>query len=450
MLKINVLIIEDSSSQRRLLNTYLKEFDCNIVFAEDGDKGLRLAMSKRLDLIISDIEMPGVSGLEICKLVRENRPTAVPVILISSLSRDADIEKGFQAGASAYLSKPYKKKELLEIISDVLKKKSLRQKQHILLVDDSRAIRSLVSGGLIDSGFRVSMAANGTDALNIALDNKPDLILSDLNMPVMNGVQFCQIVKAEEKLKDIPFIVMSSNGDRGTMRWLMQLGANGYLVKPFSAVQITMLIEKFLDDHMTMIMKDQARAITERKMMLAGIMGLAKALEARDTYTGSHSETVSQVAARIAEAMSLKDEEIDAISLAGRLHDIGKIGIPDRILLKPGKLTEEEFSEIHKHPQIGYDILKHIPSLEKSMPAVLHHHEKFVGKGYPNGLNGEKIPLSARIVAVADVWHAVYSDRPYRPALSREKSLNVIRGESGKSLCPKCVDAFFSIEHTLD
>ena len=183
----------------------------------------------------------------------------------------------------------------------------------------------------------------------------------------------------------------------------------------------------------------------EQKMMLAGITSLIVALEARDYYTRGHSEAVALLVTQMAAHMNAGPEEIESLGISGRLHDIGKIGIPDSILLKPGRLNAEEFAVIQKHPVIGASILGSIPSIKPLLPVILHHHERFDGSGYPDGLKGEKILLSARMTAVADTYHALTSDRPYRRAMSQDRALEVIEEERGRQFCPECVEAFLSL-----
>ena len=440
---MRILIIEDSAGIRKLMAGHLSAMSADITEAADGTDGLARALSGSFDVILTDIDLPGESGLEICRRVKAEAP--VPVVLVSSLSSDADIERGFEAGASAYLAKPFQGQELIQCIDGVLRKNLLRKRQTILLVDDSATIRRMVSRELTEAGFHVVTAGNGMEAMAAARQKRPDMIISDLNMPQMDGIQFCRTLKADPELHGIPFVVMSANSDAGAMRHLVQLGAAAYLIKPFSGVQATILIEKLLDAHTAVILKERERIENERQMLLATIMSLTQALDARDAYTSSHSQNVAIVAEAIAREMGLSDEDLEAVAMAGRLHDIGKIGIRDTILLKPGSLTDEEFAQIRRHPVIGHEILRPIASLGTALPAVLSHHEKFGGGGYPSGLCGEAIPLVARIVAVADVWHAVYSDRPYRPAMPREKALGIIRAEAGKGLCPQCVGVFFSL-----
>ncbi|MDY7031281.1 MAG: HD-GYP domain-containing protein, partial [Thermodesulfobacteriota bacterium] len=180
------------------------------------------------------------------------------------------------------------------------------------------------------------------------------------------------------------------------------------------------------------------------RMMLASITSLVSALEARDSYTRGHSEAVARIVSGLVTLTGGSKEEIESAAIGGRLHDIGKIGVKDSILSKPGRLTSEEFAVIRQHPLTGANILKSIPSLMDIIPIVLSHHERLDGKGYPQGLKGDKIPQWSRMTAVADTYHALTSDRPYRNSMPEEKALQIIDDVKGTQLCPDCVDLFFN------
>ena len=169
---------------------------------------------------------------------------------------------------------------------------------------------------------------------------------------------------------------------------------------------------------------------------------MAEALEARDVYTRGHSDAVASISVQIGARLGLDDKKLHDLELGGKLHDIGKIGIPDHVLHKPGRLNEEEWGIIKSHPLVGYRIMSQAPPLKRLLDMVKHHHERFDGKGYPDGLSGEDIPLEARAMAVADTFHALISDRPYREGMNKPQAIEVIKEVSGTQLCPKCVNAF--------
>ena len=438
-----ILVVDDSQTIRTSLAQQLEQLGNRVVQAKDGKQGLEWALSDRFDLIISDVDMPRMDGFTFCAEIKNNPATrSVPVIMLSSLDSDRHIEQGFQSGAAAYVSKAESQDELYATIERVLDQFKSHRRHLILVVDDSPTIRNLVRDGLESAGFRVSVAGNGRDALAAIAKESPNLILSDINMPVMDGVALCKAVHESADLAEIPFVTMSTNSDRAIMRRMLEWGASAYLVKPFNLEQLVITIEKLLSDHFLIVLKDKQRLETERRMMLASITSLIVALEARDHYTRGHSESVSLLVSEMGSQMGLAQEEIDSLGIAGRLHDIGKIGIPDHILLKPGRLTEAEFAIIKEHPLTGAHILGSIPSIQGLIPVIRHHHERFDGRGYPDGLRGSKIPLWARMTAVADTYDALTSDRPYRKGMSQGKALSIIEDVRGTQLCPDCVDVF--------
>ena len=240
----------------------------------------------------------------------------------------------------------------------------------------------------------------------------------------------------------IPFVVMSTISDRGHMKRIIQEGAAAYIVKPFNIDQLVILVERLLSDQFLLLLKDRERLETERTLMLASIASLISALEARDPYTRGHSETVASIVSGMAALMGMNKQQAETLSIGGRLHDIGKIGIRDDILFKPGPLTPREFEIIKQHPVIGANILKPIPSLKDIVSVVLYHHERPDGKGYPYGLSASQIPLWASIVSVADTYAALRSKRPYQSPMPREQAVQIIQQVRGTQLCAECVDLF--------
>jgi putative two-component system response regulator len=441
-----ILIVDDSAITRAVLKRQLEVYGAAIILAEDGEQGWEAALSEDIDLIISDIEMPKLDGFELCQRLKANDSTrGIPVIILSSLEADMDIEKGFTVGAAAYVAKSEAHLNLIEIIEKVLKRFRFSRSRCILVVDDSALIRKMVSRSLEEAGFQVMTAENGKQGLTRIRERRPDLIISDIKMPEMDGIEFCKKTHADPDLAVIPFVIMSTNSERGIMRRLFNLGASSYLVKPFNMEQLVITIERLLSDNFLILLKQKQTYCDENKMIMAGITGLVEAMEARDPYRKGHSELVAKTMAQIAQQMNVGAEDIDSVIMAGRIHDIGFISVPDAVLQKPGKLTEEEFAVIKKHPSGGVSILESIPSIKPLLPVILQHHERFDGKGYPNGLKGQEITLWARIAAVADTYNALMNDRAYRPCLSHEEAMNIIESVRGTQLCPDCVDAFKKI-----
>ena len=438
-----ILIVDDSPTIRYGLKRDLGQMGAVVTEASDGSEGLNIVDAQDFDLIITDIEMPLMDGFTFCsKLKSHPTKNSIPVVILSSKEKEEDIELGFKVGASSYMMKSNTKKELLERVKEILDKNLLLRGRTILVVDDSPAVRNLIDKALRKAGFQVVSAENGRKALELLSRCTPDMILSDLHMPELDGLGLCKNVHANKDLSQIPFIIMSSDGDRATMRRLLQYGASAYLVKPFNIDQLVVTAERFLSDHFSRIVKERERLESERQFLIGSITSLILALEARDQYTRGHSESVSTFLVDIAREMSLDEDRIEKVRIAGKLHDLGKIGIRDEILLKPGPLNDEEWKILKLHPLIGAEILAPIQSLADIIPALSSHHERIDGKGYPHGLKGDGIPLLARMVAVADTYDALTSDRPYRKGFSYEDALTIIEDVKGTQLCPDCVQCF--------
>jgi len=439
-----ILIVDDSAVFRTSMKKILASMNAEIILAEDGQEGLDLALQEKFDIVVSDIDMPKINGIELCRSLKQTPSTqGIPVVMVSTFDSDSDVDKGFQAGASAYLSKYEIQSRLFETVESVLSKSKFKGDRLVMVVDDSKVVLRIVEKGLAEAGFRVITAENGKKALDLLDTIQPDLILSDIEMPDINGFDFCQAVHTNPDLSSMPIIAMSSKTDRGYMKRMLQNGASAYLCKPFNIDELVILVEKMLSDQFHMLLMERERLDSERNLMIASITSLITALEARDNYTKGHSEAVGRIVSGMLRIAGGSAKEIETVTIGGRLHDIGKIGVRDEILLKPGRLTEEEFAHIKKHPVIGANIIKSIPSFSDVIPIVLSHHERLDGKGYPQGLKGDNIHLWARMAAVADTYHSLTSDRPYRKGMVQGKALQIIEDVSGTQLCPDCVGLFF-------
>jgi response regulator RpfG family c-di-GMP phosphodiesterase len=440
----NILVVDDSPSARYLVRELLRPMGADIEEAENGREGLDRMTNKSFDLVITDVDMPVMTGLEFCRRFKNMAACrSVPAVMISSHGSERDVSRGYEEGVEAYIAKDKLKTKLLRTVRGLLSNAMFRQNRVIMVVDHSVSVLSMLENGLARAGFEVVTAFNGNDALGKMEDNPPDLVISELEMPEMNGIDLCRAIKSDERFSAIPFVVMSTREERGQMKEIIHRGAASYIIKPFNLDQLVILVEKLLSDHVALLLKDRERLELERSLMLGGITSLISALEARDVYTRGHSEAVARILSEMVALTGAGEEAVEMAHMAGRLHDIGKIGVPDSILLKPDRLNSAEFEKIKNHPSIGMDILKSIPSLSQIIPVVHLHHERWDGGGYPLGLKGEKIPLWVRFTSVADTYHALTSDRPYRNGMPEERALEIIRSERERQFCPEAVDMFF-------
>ena len=445
MIDRRILIVDDSAVFRTSMRKILESENDEIVLAEDGQEGLDLALKGKFDIVVSDIDMPKINGIDLCRSLKQSAATqGTPVVMVSTFDSDTDVDKGFQAGAAAYLSKYEIQSRLRETVDSVLSKSKFKSNRLVMVVDDSKVILRIVEKGLAEAGFKVITAENGKKALHLLADIRPDLILTDIEMPDVNGFEFCEAILMNPEMSSIPIVAMSTKTDRGYMKRMLQNGASAYLCKPFNVDELVILVEKLLSDQFHMLLMERERLDSERNLMIASITSLITALEARDNYTKGHSEAVGKIVSGMLGRAGATQKEIETVTIGGRLHDIGKIGVRDEILLKPGRLTNEEFAHIKKHPVIGANIIKSIPSFSDVIPIVLSHHERIDGKGYPEGLKGDDIHLWARMTAVADTYHSLTSDRPYRKGMAQDKAFQIIKDVTGTQLCPQSVELFFS------
>jgi putative two-component system response regulator len=318
----------------------------------------------------------------------------------------------------------------------------------IMVVDDSPDNIDVLRG-ILSANYSVKAAINGKQALKIAESNKPDLILLDVMMPEMDGYEVCKKLKANPLTQDIPVIFVTAKSQTMDEEKGFELGAVDYITKPISPSIVNARVKTHLasSQHQRELERQvQKRTAELEDMQLEIIRRLGRAAEYKDNETGLHVIRMSLYSRFLAQQTAANENWIDLVFKAAPMHDIGKIGIADHILLKPGKLDTGEWHEMKKHSQYGAKIIgesRH-PLLKMAKEIALFHHEKWDGSGYPHGLVGADIPLSARIVAIADVYDALTSERPYKKAWSIEKTLALINSEAGKHFDPDLVLKFMA------
>jgi len=326
-------------------------------------------------------------------------------------------------------------------------------KKRILVIDDELSPRESIKLVLKDR-YTVSTASGAVEGIGFMDQNPVDLVVLDIKMPGMDGITALQEIK--KRHPDTEVVLLTAYASLETARSAIRLGAFDYLTKPFDKDDVVKVVErglqkKFANESLKLEREkllDRTRYLEEqvnkaRQNIMMCYEGTVKALiltiDAKDHYTFDHSEHVAKLSASIAEVLGLSKNIRDKIEHAAIIHDIGKIGVDENILRKNGPLTAKEFAEIRKHPEIGVTIVQSVPFLEDAIPVILHHHERYDGRGYPEGLKGEKIPLTARIVMVADAVDAMMRARPYRGSLSMEKVMSELRDNAGTQFDPMIV-----------
>jgi putative two-component system response regulator len=332
-------------------------------------------------------------------------------------------------------------------------------KGRILVVDDESYVRDIMSRKLSADGYTCEQAENAERALAMVTQGGYECVLSDINMPGMDGIELLRNIRLADR--DVAVIMVTGAPDLDGALEAMRLGAHDHLSKPLNLDHLSLTVDRAIEKKRLVqenreYQRDLESKVEERtkqlydaneelrRLFMGSIKALAQALEAKDEYTQGHSERVSEIAVGISKYLSLSEVEIQDIWLAGLLHDIGKIGVRESVLNKPGRLDPEEWQSIQRHPVVAERILCPIEELSAVISIVRHHHERFDGSGYPDGLEGGDIPLGARILTVADAYDALTSRRPYRDALSVDDALRVLEDASGSQFDPVIVRAFAS------
>jgi putative two-component system response regulator len=307
----------------------------------------------------------------------------------------------------------------------------------ILVVEDDAHIRDVLSGLLGTLGYRMLMAASAEQALDALNVVSPDLVLTDVHLGAMSGIELCARLKADPRYELMPVVILTAVGDLEARVAGLAAGADDFFTKPVAFVELRTRLGALLRVRLLLSQLERAEAV---------ITTLALTIEARDPYTLGHCDRLSRYAVAVGEGLGLDPEMVRSLRLGGYLHDLGKIAVPDGILLKPGPLDPIEYERIRAHPGAGSDLVLGLRSMELVRPIMRHHHEKWDGSGYPDGLKGEAIPLGARIISVVDVFDALHTERPYKAALSRSEAVSTLIRETDLGYWdPRVVETFLEI-----
>jgi response regulator RpfG family c-di-GMP phosphodiesterase len=472
-----VLVVDDERSICDLLCQYLRKKGYNVFSAPNGEAAVKTIEENGIDLVLSDIKMPGMSGVDLLKWIKGyNR--FLPVIITTGFpTLDTAIE-ALKLGAFDYLTKPFHLEEIGEkvrraLVNRQLEEENLLYSKLVSLHEVTKVLSSThvvpdLNKRLLDFSVKLSRADGG--AL-MFFDAFSHLYISE-TFPANHNQAFWQqevffACSQWAAGHEEPLYLEASSGIVPHGLPKIPAGVQSYIVFPLRTPKRTLGVLNLIrvegsvsfsniDLEIINVLASQASISIEnarlyhsiRDNYLRTVRGFALAVEAKDRYTHGHSEKVMGFTIHLAQKLGLSEQEIDHIKYAGLLHDIGKIGVSEAILNKPGRLTEEEMNEIRKHPDLGARIISDVPFLKALVPLIRHHHEFYNGCGYPDRIAGDEIPFGARILGVADSFEAMTSNRPYRTAMPKGVAADILVKAQGKQFAPDVVDAFLELLKT--
>jgi len=478
---LNILVVDDEYFIRELLKEYITTNTSHKVFtAQDGKEALEIIKREDIDCCFTDISMPGMDGIELSKRIHEYDNT-IPVVVMTGYPSVENLCATLKQGISDFLIKPIKLEDIIPTIEKIIKDRELLLENMLLKKSSEKAeelkeinreleekIKNLEKVNLILQ--RLNNITNSSELFNQLVyltkeiihgdtanfyildykDKEHTLISTTDNMHEYPSLISKQII--EKVLEDNLPIIKKAEDQNCYIGIPIRIRDNTFGVivgnKKNSKKSFESKDLYFLD-----LISKQASSMIENialyeniyDNLLSTLYAFVRLIEARDPYTKKHSSRTTAYAVKISKAMQLSRAEIDCLKVAGYLHDIGKIGIPDSILLKPASLTKEEYEMIKMHPVIADDILSHISMWEKEKGIIRAHHERWDGKGYPDGLAGTDIPLLSRILSVADVYDALTSDRAYRSKMTHEEAVKIITENAGTQFDPEIVEIFLNV-----
>jgi putative two-component system response regulator len=309
--------------------------------------------------------------------------------------------------------------------------------KRVLVIEDDIDYGQMLADALENLHYKVYLSFSATGGLDIIREKKLDIILTDLKMPGINGLELAQ--KIIKMYLDIPIVLITGLNDLSLVKKALEIGVSDYIVKPITVDELPVVVERNLQRK---ILEKRQFQNNRADSLLKALKALMKALDAKDSYTYGHSQRVVRLAMQMGDELHLSSDEKYTLQLAASLHDIGKIGMPDNILKKADSLEDIEMRKAKDHPVVGSEILGEIEELSEVASIVRHHHERFDGKGYPDGLKGNAIPLFSRILFILDAYEAIASDRVYRKGIGQQKALDEIVQNAGSQFDPELVEVF--------
>ena len=447
-----ILLVDDNEISLMMTEMILSEMHYDVTTATSGEQAIERLQQEHYDLMLLDIVMDGMSGIETLAKIREIPEISdIRTIFLTSSSHSADITEAIRLGELDFIRKPALPEKLYSSIRQAL----LVQKKDIILAVDDDELSLLSIKSLFGIRYDVRCASSGEAALAELKREKPNLVMLDLHMPGMDGLEVMEQIRSMEGYEDLPVVFLTADNDADTEAKIFAAGAIEFLAKPMVMQVALHRIRRILENrHLQASLIDEVeqkiRATQESKQRIINfseqvIHALSGAIDAKDSYTNGHSARVAVYARELARRLGKSAEKIAEIYNVALLHDVGKIGIPNSIINKPGKLNDSEYMTIKGHVMKGYEILKQISEMPGLSVGARWHHERYDGKGYPDGKKGENIPEIARIICVADCYDAMSSDRIYREALPQFMVREEIERNKGTQFDPIIADVMLQM-----
>ena len=435
----------------------------SVSMAKSGRLGLEMAQNLAPDFITLDLALEDMDGMTLINGLKSSPKTReIPLIVVTGVDDQIQLELCVRQGVRKVFFKPGDAVQTGEYLKSLVRQSAGRSSgRRILVVDDSSTMRAITRHLLEKVGHTVQEANDGLEGW-MALEKKYgelDMVITDINMPNMNGKQLIEKIRGDARFQFIPLIVSTTISEKEGVKMFLNLGADDYIVKPFgteeflarihSHLRVKSLYEDLKEANSTLARFNETleRRVKERTIELKNanmdaIFSLATAAEAKDTDTAVHINRIQSYSHALALKLGMRHDEAEEIGYSSIMHDVGKIAIPDQILKKDGTLTQEEFDIMKTHTIQGEKILSDRPFFAVARRIARAHHEKWDGSGYPDGISGKQIPIAARIVAVADVFDALTSSRPYKEAWSIERAMEEILRLSGSHFDPLLAKAW--------
>jgi putative two-component system response regulator len=443
--RASILVVEEDAKLLEKMVVCLKGSGYDVWKADKGNEALSLLSKGHPNIILASSTLTDLDGILFYKAVREAIGDQSDFLFLASQECLDNPTIRQTMTLEGFLTKPFSNQTLLATVKARLQSTLSPQvtqpteglsKVSLLVVEDDVAMLIALRDILEGAGYQVSTATNGREALDRFREVNPALILSDISMPIMDGIELFEAIRQVPGGKAVPFIFLTARGTRQDVFAGMSLGADDYITKPVTSQELISAVKARLT---------RANELLVAQLKIAyksSLLALANAIEARDQYTHDHVLRTNAYAQAIALELGWSESKREILEYGAILHDIGKLEVPITILQKDQKLSPEEWEKMSQHPTVGGHMIEGIDYLAQAVPIIHSHHERWDGQGYPDGLKGEEIPIGARLLAIVDSFEALTTDRPYRKAISPEDACEEIINRSGTKYDPDMVAAF--------